>query len=285
MLFWFLAMLAFVRYEAFPELFTKTLRGYRSVLPETILIQDSWSRILINDMPAGYSHTSMNVEDNNDTQNIEISNRIHIKIAIMGHPLNLSIRSTLVLNPQYDLINFRSSVDSKEISLLASGRRTEDRIYEITTEIGGNKSKRNIEIPKDVLLYSPMNTLAMRKLRPGQSIAIKTLDPLSMTPTRIIVKATKKEMIQHNQESVKATRLISTYQGMQMSSWIDKQGIILRQETPMGWVIENCTSEEAINSISSDKPPPDLASNKSSALLMKLLLPTSFSPTKNTKGH
>lgn len=280
-LFWVLAMLVLLRYEAYPELFTNTLRGYRSVLPETVLIQDSWSRIIINGIPAGYSHTSMNVEDKSKTQDIEISNRTQIKIAVMGQPLNLNIRSTLLLNPQYDLLKFESSVHTREISLNVTGKRTQERMYDITTEIGGSKTTRSIKIPKDVLLYSPMNTLALRKLRPGQSIAIKTLDPLSMTATRLIVKAVKKEQIQHNQESVEATLLTSTYQGMQLRSWIDKNGTVLRQETPMGWVIESCTTEEALKAVSSNKTPPELAANKTGAMLMKLI----FSTTKNTKGH
>ncbi len=278
LLFWIVAMLALLRYEAFPELFTNTLRGYRSVLPETVLIQDNWSRIIINGVPAGYSHTNMSVED--EKQNIEIMNRTRINIAVMGQPLNLSIRSTLLLDPQYNLITFESSVYTKAISLQVNGKHIKERQYEITTTIGDTKTSQSIQIPKDALLYSPMHTLALRKLRPGQSIAIKTLDPLSMRSTRIIVKAVKKEQIQHNHNTIEATLLTSTYQGMQLRSWIDKNGTVLRQETPMGWVIENCNSEEALAAISSNTTPPDLAANKSSALLMKLLFSTSFSTTK-----
>lgn len=270
-------MLALLRYEAYPELFTNTLRGYRSVLPETVLIQDSWSRIIINGTPTGYSHTSMNVEDESKTQNIEIRNRTHIKVALMGQPLNLNLRTTLLLDPQYDLLKFDSSVYTKEIAVHVAGKHYQDRMYDITTEMGVTKTSRRIKIPKDVLLYSPLNTLALRKLRPGQSLAIKTLDPLSMTATRIIVKAVKNEKIQHGQESIEATLLTSTYQGMQLRSWIDKTGTVLRQETPMGWVIESCTTEEALAAVASDNPPPDLAAKKPVALLMKLL----FSTTKN----
>lgn len=279
--FWIAAMFVFIRYEAYPEFFSNTMRGYRSVLPDTVLIQDSWSRIIINGIPAGYSHTSMNVEDKSKSQNIEIHNRTNIKAAIMGQPLNLNIRSAILLDPLYELIKFNSSIYTHEISASVNGKHVQDRLYDITTEIGARKSTKRVKIPKGVLLYSPMNTLAMRKLKPGQSIAIKTLDPLSMNTTRIIVKAEKKETIQHNNETVEATLLTSTYQGVKMRSWIDKHGTVLRQETPIGWVIESCTSEEAIDAALSDKPPPDLASNKTGSLLVKLL----FSTTKITKGH
>ncbi len=280
LLFWISAMFFLARYEAFPELFTHTLRGYRSVLPERVLIQDSWSRILINGTPAGYSHTGMNVEDG-PIRNIEIHNRTHLKIAVMGQPLNIRVQTTLLLDPQYDMIEFESSVSAKNISLHVNGQRAGGRMYDITTDFGDTKTVRRVKIPKDVLLYSPMNTLALRKLRPGQSISIKTMDPLSMTPTRIIVKAVKKELIQSNGESVEATLLVSSYQGLQLRSWMDKNGTVLRQETPIGWVIENCSSATALEAVTSEKPPPDLTAQKGSAMLMKML----FTTTKGTKGH
>jgi hypothetical protein len=270
LIFWFSAMFFLARYEAFPELFTHRLRGYRSVLSESVLMQDSWSRILINGTPVGYSHTGMNVEEG-QLQNIEINNRTRLRVSVMGQPLNIRVYTTLLLDSQYDMIKFESSVLSKNISLHVGGQKVEGRMYNITTDFGGTKTVRCVEIPKDVLLYSPMNSLALRKLRPGQSISIRTMDPLSLTPTRIIVKAVKKEFIKNAGESVEATLLISSYQGMQLRSWIDKNGTVLRQETPMGWVIENCSSETALDSAAGESLPPDIAAQKSGNLIMKLL--------------
>jgi len=280
--FWLAAMFFLARYEAFPEWFTKSLHGYRSIIQEDVLIQDSWSRIVINGMPAGYSHTGMSFEDENSSQNMEINNRTILKIAVMGQPVNINVKTTLLLDPDYDLISFNSSVSGRDISLKVTGRHEEDRNYKITTLFGATKTTRLINIPKDVMLYSPMTSLALRKLRPGQSISIKTLDPISMTSTHIITKAVKKEIITHNGENIEATLLISTYQGMQLRSWMDKNGTVLRQETPMGWTIESCSAEDALASIAADTPPPDLAAGKGGAALMKMML---FSTAKGRQGQ
>jgi hypothetical protein len=40
----------------------------------------------------------------------------------------------------------------------------------------------------------------------------------------------------------------------------------------MGWVIENCSSATALEAVASENMPPDLAAQKGSALLMKMLL-------------
>jgi hypothetical protein len=61
---------------------------------------------------------------------------------------------------------------------------------------------------------------------------------------------------------------------------MDKNGTVLRQETPMGWTIESCSAEEALASINPDTPPPDLAAGKGGTMLMKMIL---FSAAKNKK--
>jgi hypothetical protein len=279
--FWLAAMFLLARYEAFPEWFTHSLHGYRSVISENVLIQDSWSRIIINGVPAGYSHTGMNLKDEDSSQDMEINNRTLLKISVMGQPVSINVNTTLLLDPNYDLINFVSSVSGKDISLKVTGTHEDGRDYKITTLFGATTTTRLIKIPKDVMLYSPMNSLALRRLRPGQSISIKTMDPISMTPAHIITKAVKRESIAFNGEDVEAILLVSTYQGMQLRSWMDKEGTVLRQETPMGWVIESCTAEEALASMSSDTVPPDLTTGKGGAMLMKMML---FSGSKGSKN-
>jgi hypothetical protein len=279
--FWLAAMFLLARYEAFPEWFTHSLQGYRSVISENVLIQDSWSRIIINGVPAGYSHTGMNLKDEDSSQDMEINNRTLLKISVMGQPVSINVNTTLLLDPNYDLINFVSSVSGKDISLKVTGTHEDGRDYKITTLFGATTTTRLIKIPKDVMLYSPMNSLALRRLRPGQSISIKTMDPISMTPAHIITKAVKRESIAFNGEDVEAILLVSTYQGMQLRSWMDKEGTVLRQETPMGWVIESCTAEEALASMSSDTALPDLTTGKGGAMLMKMML---FSGSKGSKN-
>jgi hypothetical protein len=271
-IFWLSAMLCLARYETFPELFTHTLSGYRSILDESILMQESWSRIIVGGVPAGYSHTNMRVEDEGPQQNIEVYNRTHLKAALLGQPFSIHVHTTLRLDPDYDLLSFESAVSAQGMSLRVSGERVEARQYDVTTMIGNMPTHQRVEIPKDVVLYSPMNTLALRDLRPGQELTIKTLDPLSMTAASIRVKAIRRETIQTPVATVKATLLTSIYHGMELHSWVDKHGVVLRQETPLGWVIESCSPETALDAVTGDNPPPDLLTQGSTSGLIKQLL-------------
>ena len=264
-------MLCLARYEAFPELFTHTLRGYRGVMPESVLMQETWSRILVNDVPAGYSHTHMDVDDEGPDQNIEVHNRTLLKVALMGQPFSFHVHSSLTLNPEYDLLQFDSAVSARGMSFRVTGSRTEGQEYIVTTVAGNSATEQHVEIPEDVVLYSPMTTLALRQLRPGQELTIKTLDPLSMAPARILVKAIRRETIQSGGEATEATLLVSAYHGMRLQSWMDSDGIVLRQETPLGWTIESCTPDVALDAVTKDHPPPDLLTQGAGAALLQMI--------------
>jgi hypothetical protein len=270
--FWLAAMLCLARYEAFPELFTRTLRGYGGVVDETVLMQESWSRILVNGVPAGYSHTSMGVEDEGRDRNVEIHNRTQLKLALLGQPFGVHVHTTLLLDPAYDLLQFESAVSARGMSLRVKGRRVEAQTYAITTFSGDTEFQQEVVIPEDVILYSPMNTLALRRLRPGQSLIIKTMDPLSMSTARVLVKAVETQTIHMGDEAVDSTLLVSHLHGMQFRSWVDRRGNLLRQETPLGWVIESSTPDEALDAVSGNHSPPDLATLSTGAALLQLLL-------------
>ncbi len=266
---WLASMLMLLRFEAYPELFTQTLRGYSGIIDETVLMQESWSRILVSDTPAGYSHSSMNVSDENES-NIEMHNRTLLKAAIAGQPFKINVHTTLTLDPDYDLLLFDSAVAAQGMTFRVTGKRITPGHYTVTSFTGDLSTQRNIEIPRDVVLYSPMSLLSLRRLKPGQELTIKTLDPISMTATHVLVKAIRKEFLNIDSIETEATLLTSQYHGLQLKSWIDETGAILRQETPLGWVIEACSAETALAAVTGDKAPPELLSLGSSTALFTL---------------
>lgn len=128
----------------------------------------------------------------------------------------------------------------------------------MTAQIGETITVQIIDIPRETLIYSPIQELAMRNLRPGDRFAIKTFNPLTLQPVTLIVRALGREIITVGGETVEALRLTTAWQGLELQSWVDTQGSLLRQETPLGWVVESCTSAEALATVADSSPPPPL---------------------------
>lgn len=268
---WLAAMGVLLRFEAYPEWFTRTIPGYKGLIADTLLTRESWSRILIGGIPAGYSQTTLGINDETPENLLEISNRTHLRILLFGEPRRFSAQTLVALDRDFGLVSFETSIAAGDLDIRAAGHRLQGRLFEITVTAGGTPAVRTIEIPPDAFLYSPVQELALRRLRPGSRLSLKTLNPLTLQTATVLIEAVAREPILIGGKRTDAVRLRSTWQGMTFDSWVNADGQVLRQETPQGWLIEACTSAEALEAVSGGHPPPALFNAAGGGFLLNLL--------------
>jgi len=235
-----------VRYEAFPELFTSSIRGYSRLLRRDVLVSDSWMKVKYGGRDVGYTHTGIDTADDGGEDSYLLSNRTDLNVTLMGQPQSFYAAGTAALDAAYRLRKFAFNLTAGALRVAVSGRRAEGAIFDVTLDTGGEIRNMRVEIPDDVVIHSPTAFLALRRLRPGQEMSLAALDPLTLKKTAVRVKAVGVERVAGPEGPVEATVLSAAYQGMQFRTWIDAKGNILRQESPLGWVAEKCTREEAL---------------------------------------
>lgn len=259
-----------VRSEAFPEFFTMSIDGYRGILSSDVLLTETWMKILYRNSPIGFSHTSVEMADSNRNENYSIKNRMQLKMTIMGEVNNIHVDSATTLNSMHELQKFTFAIFSRDYRLNLKGHRIDEKRFAVTMNTGMSSEKRNVEIPKDAVIYSPTTDIAIRKLRPGQQLRLKTVDPATMTTANIIVRAVGTEDVTIGTNRYTATVIAMDYRGTELRSWIDKDGNMLRQQTPFGWTMEKCTASDALEIIKSATAPSDMLAGmsvKSSGLI------------------
>lgn len=268
---WLVSMLAVLRYEAYPEWFTQTIPGYRGLISDTLLARESWSRLLINGVPAGYSHTTLGVNDDTDDNLLEINNRLHLRFLAGEQSYRVVSHTDIALNRQLHLVAFTTSISAAGLHVSAAGQQRDDGFFEVKLSAGDIQSVRIIEIPDDTLLYSPGQELALRHLRPGKRLTLKTLNPLTLQSTALTVEAVANEEIMVGGDVIDTTRLVTAWQGMRLESWVDDDGRVVRQETPLGWSIEACSPEAALAAVDPAATPPTLFGERGGAGIFRLL--------------
>lgn len=246
---WLGMMLWLVRYEAFPEYFTHSMPGYRGLIAGDVVLKDSWMKLLFNGQPIGYSHTSVETRENHPTEYYRVTSRVRMKLKLMGEAQKIDVDTTVHLDVMQRLQNFKFELRSPGYTMEMKAIRADEREFRLVTTTGTSRQRRTIEIPDDVVLHSPMMEMALKNLQPGQQITIKTLDPASLSTAKVIVRALRRERIRFGDEEREATVLSSEYQGVSILSWIDSDGVALRQETPFGWNMERCTIDEAFKAL------------------------------------
>jgi len=188
----------------------------------------------------------MDINENNSREHYLIDNRIHISLTIMGTRKNIHALTSIALDTSYNLSRFNLSLSSPAAMMKIEGVRKEGNTFEIKTDTQSDKTNTyRIQIPSDVVLYSPLSETALKNLKPGQQATVRTLDPISLKKANLLVHALRRETITISGEKLDSTVLSTEYQGMQMFSWLDDNGVVLRQESPIGWAMQKCTPEEA----------------------------------------
>lgn len=238
----------FIRYEAFPEYFTRSLNGYQSLFSRGVLVRDSWMKILFKDSPVGYTHTEVETDENSVTRRYTMKNDVVLNLNLMGAPERIRTTAEASLDALHRLQIFKMDIDSRAVSTRITGTRRGGTRFIVTIRTDtGIKQRTAVEIPDDTIIYSPVLEMAVLKLKPGQHVAIKTLEPLSMSPATVIIRALKGETITVGGREVNAKVLSSDYMGMSTRSWMDDEGNVLRQELPLsGFFAEACSPDEAM---------------------------------------
>ena len=234
------------RYEAFPGWFTRALPGYRGILPGGPVVLDSWMKILFQGKPIGYSQTQITTDEKNPAEQYKVTSKTILNINVMGEPQNITIAADASLNALYDLQRFYFLMAAERYSIRVDGRRKgrETFVARITSPAGIRHV--TVKIPDDAILYSPMLELSLSRLKPGQELRVKTLDPTTLSTADVIVRAVGSEMLRVNGQEQSATVLEMDVHGMKVRAWMDSDGRMLRQDTPFGWTMEATTAEEAL---------------------------------------
>ncbi len=226
-----------VRYEAFPQWFTHTFGGYKSMFQGRPFILDSWMQITFKDEPIGYSHTWVDSDIESQTESHRIRNKTILNLNVMGEDQSLTVLADIVLDAEYRVQTFSTLLHSRAYKTRIEGQRTGDGLFEATIETPAGRHTMSLPLPDDVVIYSPMTELAVSRLRPGETMRFRVLDPVSMTVSEVVTEAIRRETLHEEGRDVDTIVLKVTYMGLDMLSWIDQGGRVIKHETPFGWVM------------------------------------------------
>ncbi len=235
-----------IRYEAFPHYFAHTMAGYRGFFADGPMLMDSWTKITFEDAHIGYSHTRMDVNESDPSEQYLLQNETVLEMNIMGEMQHVNVTADASLDVLYRLQHFRFVMSSQRYVLRIDGRRVQGETFRIRMDSPAGRQSLQMEISDDVVFHSPMTEMMLLKMKPGEEISMKTLDPSTLSISDLTIRALRREPFTTGDGEVDAMVLATDYQGMEILSWLGPDGIVLRQETPFGWVMEACSSVDAI---------------------------------------
>lgn len=243
---WLCAMAWLIRFEAFPETFSHTVAGYKGVMSGDVLLNDQWMRILLNDRPVGYVHSSLDTDDQNAIRHYRLQNRVVAALNIMGERRDIRIDSEVDLDLTRNLNRFAVLLSTGFMDDIGiRGERKKDNTFLLTVTHGTNTTRSMMEIPDEAVIYSPVTTLIARDMAPGDVLNIRTVDPFTRSPSTVSLEAIRHESLTVGSNRVDTLLIHMKQQGLTIETWVAAGGELVRQRLPAGITIEKATPDEA----------------------------------------
>jgi hypothetical protein len=236
----------FVARELAPGWWSRASLNYASLFADGLLVSDQWMRILLRGKPVGYSHTQVEDVAEDPVGRYRIENTTVLNVQVMGSRQRVQVGARAFLDAMYHLQEFDFSLNAGTYGAGITGRRVRGDAFHVIVRTGGSSETLRLRIADDVVVYSPMMELALRRLRPGQRMRMKTFNPVSLATEEIAVRAVREEPLVIGGRTNTAMLLEADYQGMNVRTWIDAAGRMLRQQTPFGWTLEACDAAAAL---------------------------------------
>ncbi len=235
-----------IRHEAYPEYFSGTADGYKSLIPRNLLLRESWMAIKMNDVQVGYTRNVWNISDKDNCRYYANENQMYLWLEVNPAGITVSTDSTFLLDAHYNLYEFTFTVRVEDMPVTLKGARSNAGYFDVSMITTGIVRKFKISIPSDSVLFTPSGGTLTRNLKPGQSITLNSLDPFTMKKSKIVMTALRKENIEYDGISYNATLIATKASGLLFHSWLDQSGDIVRQTSPFGLLMERSTMEKAM---------------------------------------
>ena len=247
LLVWLVSIGWLLRFEAFPDWFVHSISGYKSLIRSKPALVDSWMKVDMNGTHIGYSHTEVELDENEGTDEYNVRNLTMLKLLMMGEGQRVKMTSDVVLDGSYGMKKFFFAMSSRNYNLRLEGKRIGDEEYDVELKSSGSSRQMQVRIPSDAVIYSPYLEMVLKELAPGASTRLKVFDPMSMATSVAVIRAIENESIVIKNEAIESTRLGIEFNGMKIEAWMDEDGQIVRQKTPFGWTMEACTPDVALS--------------------------------------
>jgi len=244
---WLGAMGWLIFFEAYPELRNQTSAGYRTFLSHGVMVMDRWMKISFQGKPIGYTHTAVDIDEKNGANQYQINNRTILTLSIMGSRQRVAVDADAVVDALYKLKSFTFDLTSTGYAISVTGVRKQGNLFDIAIKGVGSTQHFTVTIPESAVIYSPMTEMTLKSLRPGNHVVIQIFNPVTLTSQNVTVRALRHESLLRQNGVIETTVLAAKVDGMETLSWIDSEGLMLKQETPFGWTIESCEAKEALS--------------------------------------
>ncbi|MBI4513058.1 MAG: transglutaminase domain-containing protein [Gemmatimonadetes bacterium] len=196
-----------------------------------------------------------------------LTDELRLFLQVLGRAGEARARTEMELSPGLALRRFRFGLDSELGRFYAEGFPEGDSALQIRVRAGDDDQELRIPIRGPILLPGllPLRLVIGGEPQVGKSYALPVFDPSAMDsrtvelqvvarehvifPDSAVYDSTRSLWVPVSFDTVWAWRVVQTFGGVRVESWLDPEGHVVRAESPLGFVMERTAFEIAWNNV------------------------------------
>ena len=208
--------------------------------------------------------TSQSIEPNQ--HGYQLRDESLLRLNLLGTTQHASTRLAMHVDKEWVLVDFNFELLSNDVRFQSRGKVVPGQLH-LEIESAGHTSKQNIALTQPPYLAAALKPLvATQQLEPGREHFFTIFDPSTLAHQITSVTIEAREQILVGNETVPAIRLRQRFKGLSVVSWIDGNGLTLKEESPGGFALKLEAPPHAKSFADSRAVPLDLIARASIAL-------------------
>ncbi|MFW6414659.1 MAG: hypothetical protein ACOCZS_05085, partial [Verrucomicrobiota bacterium] len=251
--FWLVSFSWLLRQHAAPGLFSDHIQGYEGLVGSDTLVKDDWLTLHYHGDPFGYLHYKLETEDGSPDKYYRLTNTVRLKLRSTARPRPIqgTISSTVELDLARRLQSFNISFSTMRDGTLLqlTGERKGKEEYNVNLTLNDDSRNFPVNIPEDTVFSFPLGGYTFSRLKPGDSIAVEMIEPLTWESRRLLFNVDRRDTAILAGESIPVTIVESEYRGIGIEFQFADDGRLIRQQTTTGLVAERSSPETATETL------------------------------------
>ena len=192
----------------------------------------------------------------------ELEDLMVLEMPALGQTGRAVARTRIKLSPSLVMENFEFSLDSEVGRFSASGTLMPDTTLEVTIVSAGSEQHLSFRLPRPPILSNivPIRLAMGEGWRVGDRHRLPVFDPTTLSTRNVEVRVLEFDTIfvtdsaalddegrwfPARTDSIPAWKIVEIFGGIQVESWVDEDGRILRSSSPLGFSMEKTEYELA----------------------------------------
>lgn len=215
--------------------------------------RDEWMSVYHEGAKIGYTHSSISADD----AGFSFADESLLRLVVLDTPQTVHIRIRGHAASDVSLRDVEFELRSGAGNLRATGV-VEPAGLRLRIDTGTDVSEQMLPLSAPLYLPSMFRaTLKGADLQPGRQLAALVFDPVSFKNDRMLITVDGQEPLPGG-GGVLAWRVREEFRGFKTTAWTDADGIVLREEGPIGMVLVRASAESALHADWTAETAPDL---------------------------